>query len=441
MLILGAGHSGCTEQLTVKTTRTILAPSFKTLLPTLEGPPKVVGQNQHPLVQTTAEERARLGQAAQPPAIATLLEALRAGTPTLIDASALQATLLGLDRAGLLRLFKAVRAQEPALLPAHPPRRKDALLAQLSAVLEARFTSMGAARASAATQLGVAAGLFPRAELAQIFSVVDPAIGALRYRGDGLDLHRRLDAAGIRTIAVRHGKTDANAKADVGAPVLCGQVEAKLTREGIAQAQACAQMLFEQLGGDAWLRRAADDLRLLPVIYASPLSRARETGGALVELLAARAEALTAAGSLPPGSALRIRAAVEPTIDPRLLEMNYGDLELVTLEAFRKEHADFAASWDAYAGLGVDFLRRFPGGESRIEVVDRVRELLLDVEAQHPGRTVLFFCHLETVSALKTAVGLTELSEGRLQVDAKGIANAVPHLLTSGQADPAASAL
>lgn len=407
-------------------------------LPTTLGPSTLEDQapslplNPPPLLPTTPEQRGRVEAPSTAPVLASVLEALRAGTPAMFDFGVLQAALLGLDRAGLLSLYKVVRTQDPALLPAHPPRSKEVLLDRLSAVLGARYSSAGAARASAAAQLGVAAGLFPRAELAQIFSVVDPAIGALRYQGDGLDLHRRLDAAGIRTIAIRHGKTDANAKADVGAPVLCGQVEAKLTSEGIAQAQSCAHLLFEQLGGDAWLLRAAKDLQLLPVIYASPLSRARETGGALVELLEARAEALTAAGSLPPGSAARIRAAVEPTIDPRLLEMNYGDLELVTLDSFRKEHADFAASWDAYAGLGVDFLRRFPGGESRIEVVDRVRELLLDVEVAHPGRTVLFFCHLETVSALKTAVGLTELSEGRLTVDAKGIANAVPHVLTSG---------
>lgn len=404
------------------------APSLEEQAPTL---PTL---HQPPLLPTTPAQRGRVEPPNTAPVIASVLEALRAGTPAQFDLGELQAALLGLDRAGLLSLYKVVCARDPALLPAHPPRSKEALLDQLSAVLGARYTSFGAARASAAAQLGVAAGLFPRAELAQIFSVVDPAIGALRYQGDGLDLHRRLDAAGIRTIAIRHGKTDANAKADVGAPVLCGQVEAKLTSEGIAQARSCATVLFEQLGGDAWLLRAAEDLQLLPVIYASPLSRARETGGALVELLEARAEALTAAGSLPPGSATRIRAAVEPTIDPRLLEMNYGDLELVTLDSFRKEHADFAATWDAYAGLGVDFLRRFPGGESRIEVVDRVRELLLDVEVAHPGRTVLFFCHLETVSALKTAVGLTELSEGRLTVDAKGIANAVPHVLTSGGA-------
>lgn len=97
---------------------------------------------------------------------------------------------------------------------------------------------------------------------------------------------------------------------------------------------------------------AIPDWRLPPELagyrfLASPLTRARQTA----ELL-----------------------GVTPEIDPRLIEMTWGDWEGYTLAELR---SSFAGTLDDLEAQGLDF--RTPGGESPRDVQQRVRPLLGEI--------------------------------------------------------------
>jgi broad specificity phosphatase PhoE len=334
-----------------------------------------------------------------------------------IDFGALAGEIASLDRGSLQRLFKELRKELD--LPAMPRDRKKAAELVTEALIRgiANQESVGM-RGASAVKLGVDAGTHSHAELAHMFSVVDPSLGAIRYERAG-DLRAKLEARQVRTIAVRHGKTDANAKADTGKPVLCGQIEASLTEEGKNQAKEGAQKVLDQLGGDAWLRAVAEGSAELPIVYSSPLARAKDTGQAFVDRVHDRAKEL----GLDVGP-------IEIQRDARLLEFNYGDLELRPLEEFKERYPELYDSWESYSALGVDFLHRFPGGESRWDVLARTEQLLEEVAEKHAGKTVLMYCHLETIAMLRVLTGHGEELDGRLKVDAKSITNAAPHLLS-----------
>src|SRR4051812_39013941 len=67
---------------------------------------------------------------------------------------------------------------------------------------------------------------------------------------------------------------------------------------------------------------------------------------------------------------------LEPAVDPRLVETDWGVWEGRTLTDLRAELGDLMAAWEA---RGLDF--RAPGGESPREVQDRLRPWLAEVAA------------------------------------------------------------
>jgi broad specificity phosphatase PhoE len=98
---------------------------------------------------------------------------------------------------------------------------------------------------------------------------------------------------------------------------------------------------------------AIPDWRLPPEFagfrfLASPLTRARETAS---------------------------RLGVTPEIDPRLIEMSWGEWEGFTLAELRASFADI----DELEAQGLDF--RTPGGESPRDVQQRLRPLLAEIAA------------------------------------------------------------
>ncbi|MBS2040319.1 histidine phosphatase family protein [bacterium] len=247
---------------------------------------------------------------------------------------------------------------------------------------------------------------------------VDAEQGSLAYQSP-FQLRDRLVAAGVELTGLRHGESEANAAANEGKPVLTGQSETPLTAKGHQQARAAAEQLLQQLGGDAWLQEAMQKPELLPVVYASPLSRASETAAAFANLLRERSLALGQALELP------IRK------DPRLLEMSFGSYEGKPASRLMREHPVFAANWDGHRGAGVDFQHRFPQGESRLDVIARVSSLLQEVVEQHAGRRVLLVCHQETLVGVRTALGLSKQRDGRIRADSGQIQNATPIALVS----------
>lgn len=103
------------------------------------------------------------------------------------------------------------------------------------------------------------------------------------------------------------------------------------------QAAAAGWQVPAELDGYAWT--------------CSPLLRARETAALL--------------------------GAVEPVVEPRLIEMSWGAWEGRTLPDLRAELGDLMVAWEAD---GLDF--RAPGGESPRDVQTRLRPWLCDVAGQ-----------------------------------------------------------
>lgn len=241
--------------------------------------------------------------------------------------------------------------------------------------------------------------------------------GSLAYDGLRHRLHDRLEEAGVRLLGIRHGQTHANRQAEeTGVPLICGRSESPLTDQGWDQARQAAEALVEELGGEEWLSRVRRDPELLPVVYTSPLERARDTAGCFLDLVRSR----TGLG-------------LAPRVDERLSEFDFGDYEMRPVPELVADEPVLARNWDSYKGEGVDFLHRFPSGESRSDVAVRVSQLLKDVAERHQGRTVLLFCHQETLVATRTVLGLSRTQDGKVRADAASIKNAVPYCLTEGR--------
>ncbi|MBS2040422.1 histidine phosphatase family protein [bacterium] len=245
------------------------------------------------------------------------------------------------------------------------------------------------------------------------FETLDPHKGTIRC----LDLDSlkqragRLEVLGIRLIGVRHGESELNARG--GGATLSGRGDTPLSPKGRQQAQAAASQLYQQLGGEEWLRKAALEPDRLPVLVASPLSRAYDTGAALQSLLHEEADRL----SLPP-----LSLPVEK--DPDLQEIDFGRCEGADARQVSQTYPNF--------GGGVDFLHRFPGGESGLDIMGRLDRFLTKVEKEHVGRTVIFFGHTMSLGVAQLLLGQTKIEEGgRVRIDRSKLPNATPMTLTN----------
>lgn len=89
----------------------------------------------------------------------------------------------------------------------------------------------------------------------------------------------------------------------------------------------------------------------------------------------------------------RYRRAAEPLIEPRLVEMSFGEWEGQTLADLRAIHGTAMAEWE---GRGLDFSA--PGGESPRDVQERLRPWLEGLAAE--GRDVLAVTHKGVLRAL-----------------------------------------
>jgi broad specificity phosphatase PhoE len=111
-------------------------------------------------------------------------------------------------------------------------------------------------------------------------------------------------------------------------------------------------------------------------LYTSPLERALRTSHILVHSLGRDAQ---------PG--LR----VEPVVDDRLREIDFGDVEGLGFD-------------ELPPGLQRGLLReptrvRFPGGETYAELQDRVGEALDEIARRHDGQTVVVVSHTGSIRA------------------------------------------
>lgn len=139
---------------------------------------------------------------------------------------------------------------------------------------------------------------------------------------------------------VRHGQTDWNK-----AYVIQGRVDIPLNEEGIRQAkELAAKMKEENIHID--------------LIFVSPLIRARQTADILNEVLHAPI-----------------------LVDERIIEEYYG-----TFEGVSRKNEDYLKQHD-------NFVKRYPNGESYLDVCYRVYSFLNDIKKNYRDKNVLMVCH------------------------------------------------
>ena len=149
-------------------------------------------------------------------------------------------------------------------------------------------------------------------------------------------------------LLARHGQTDFNAP-----PVrIQGSLDPPLNETGLAQARELAELV------------AGEGIRAL---YASDMLRARMTAEIVGE-----------------------RIGLEPVIEPRVRECDWGSWEGMLVSDIEREHPE---DWQAWLAAGEAF--RFPDGESLIEHMQRTTAALDDVrKGESPALVV---CHGGTI--------------------------------------------
>ncbi len=181
---------------------------------------------------------------------------------------------------------------------------------------------------------------------------------------------------------VRHGESLGNlAAAEArrrGAETIDVQTrdaDTPLSQDGIDQARAWGQAMAEH-----------SDHRPFDSVWCSPFRRAQDT----VTI------GLSTAG-----------LTVEGRVDERLRDRDLGVLDALTSAGVAARHPDEAArrKW-----LG-KFYHRPPGGESWVDVIGRVRELLRDLGDTESGRHTLVVCHDVVIMSIRYVLeGLSESS-------------------------------
>jgi probable phosphoglycerate mutase len=150
--------------------------------------------------------------------------------------------------------------------------------------------------------------------------------------------------AATTILLVRHGETDWNRDRRIQ-----GQTDTPLNDLGREQAQALAAELADER---------------VDAVYASDLSRARETAEILAERL-----------DLP------------VVVDPGLRERNFGTWEGLTIPELEERWPGAWATWRD--GGHVDW----DGGEGHAELAERVRGAVGRLAAAHPGDRLLLVAH------------------------------------------------
>lgn len=151
----------------------------------------------------------------------------------------------------------------------------------------------------------------------------------------------------MRIYLIRHGETDDN----VGRMAL-GRRDVPLNERGRAQALAVAEAFRSRDG--------------VVAVYASPLQRAVDTAAPLAEVL-----------------------GVEVRTDGRLIEMDIGEMDGLSLTDARERYPDFMGRWlsDEVADA------EMPGGESLGAVQERAWPAIESFRDAHDGEAVVVVTH------------------------------------------------
>ena len=162
---------------------------------------------------------------------------------------------------------------------------------------------------------------------------------------------------------VRHGQTDWNVEGRFQ-----GQSDVPLNEAGLTQ----ARKLADELNGHEFAS-----------VYSSDLKRAYQTAEIIARKVAAPLH-----------------------VDPRLREICQGEWEgLLVSEVRQRYNQDFSGPYHDIAHS------RAPGGESVIEVADRLTQAADDIALAFPGQPVLLVSHGLALSALVCTAKKLPLSE------------------------------
>lgn len=170
-----------------------------------------------------------------------------------------------------------------------------------------------------------------------------------------------------KLILVRHGETDYNLKS-----LGLGQLDIPLNEKGVRQAAA----LEFALAGEK-----------IDAIYSSPLQRALAT-------------------------ARRIAAPhdLQPAIEPRLIEMDVGELEGLTREEMLARAPDLRDNWGGPNGPAY----RMPGSDETLtDVQVRARTAIDDITAAHVDGSVVVVSHNFVILATLAWLLTIDLAEFR----------------------------
>ena len=167
---------------------------------------------------------------------------------------------------------------------------------------------------------------------------------------------------------LRHGETAWNAEGR-----LCGSTDVPLSVAGRRQAELLT-------------------LRLAPLkslaLYSSPLSRALETARIIGRTI-----------------------ALEPVVDARLAELNYGVWEGSTFEDIARDWPEIYQSWGADPGSLAP-----PGGETGVHLVERAAPFLAEMGERHPHGNVVVVCHKTVIRLLACHLMGVPLAEYRRRI-------------------------
>jgi broad specificity phosphatase PhoE len=190
---------------------------------------------------------------------------------------------------------------------------------------------------------------------------------------------------------VRHGETSANVEG-----IWHGSIDTALTARGLRQAQRVA-------------RHLASTRPHAAAVYASPLTRARLTAGAIADAL-----------------------GLDTRIEPDLTEYHLGSLEGTSYQELTAKHRLF------------ERMREEPdhapgGGESPRQVAERYAAVLRRIAAAHPGENSIVVAHGGALT-----LGLALLVDGDVNSWRRAVENCAvsdlaidprPELLSFNQTD------
>jgi len=178
-----------------------------------------------------------------------------------------------------------------------------------------------------------------------------------------------------RLVLVRHGQTDGNASGRSQ-----GRRDVPLNERGRKHARALAEAL---------------STRALAAVVSSPASRCHDTARAIAE---------------PHGLAV--------ALDPRLVELDQGELDGLTGEEMRARFPGFLERWRAEDPSDL----RMPGGETMREAQERMLAAAANLVRAHAGSEVAVVSHNLAIKALLChALGAPLAGFRRLQLNVASI--------------------